>query len=95
MSIMAAIEEANTCSGGLCASETSFLPIYIFSNVNDGVPTQSCHSSLVDLIESNFNTYLLGFVIPLAETCFVVGFYMLIFLSKLRKLCCKKKKKGD
>ena len=54
--ILANIEETNQCSGGLCpSSESDFLPIYLFSNVNDGVPNKSCHESLSDLIESNLS----------------------------------------
>ena len=96
MNIMAAIEETNTCSGGLCATnETDFMSIYVFSNVNDGVPTQSCHESLTDLVRSNFSTYKLGFIVPLVETCLVVAFYMMIILTKFKNLCCKDKKKED
>jgi len=39
VNIMKAIEEENECSGGFCSSNVdSFLPIYVFSNINDGLP---------------------------------------------------------
>lgn len=53
--IMAAIEEANQCSGGFCSlnrtdGKLDVLPIYVFSNVNDGVPQRGCHPFVQDLI---------------------------------------------
>jgi len=51
MKIMALIEEQYLCSGGLCSNDTrDMLPIYVFSNVNDGVPTESCHDGLKEYI---------------------------------------------
>jgi hypothetical protein len=42
--IMAGVEEAYKCSGGMCGQPS--LPIYVFSNVNDGVPKVGCHKFL-------------------------------------------------
>ena len=94
ISIMQSIEESNICSGGICKDDSMSLPIFIFSNVNDGVPSQGCHSSLEDHIMSNLNTYWWGFIVPLVETCFVTIVYMLLLLNRMRLFCCKNKKKN-
>ena len=45
MKMLADIEETYSCSGGICPGEdqSNFYHIYIFSNVNNGVPKESCH----------------------------------------------------
>jgi hypothetical protein len=44
MAFLAYIEENNQCSGGIC--KDGYEPIYVFSNVNNGVPKQSCHTAI-------------------------------------------------
>ena len=90
---MRTLEEANECSGGLCSSNpNTTLPTYLFSNVNDGLPTKSCHPFLSDLILGNMRFYRLGFVLPLVVTVVANCIYTLIFLRRLWKVCCSKKK---
>ena len=94
MEVMAAIEESNECSGGLCSSNpNTTLPTYLFSNVNDGVPTLSCHPFVKELILGNISFYRLGFVLTLSITVVANCIYTLIFLRRLWKLCCNRKKK--
>ena len=90
---MKELEEDNNCSGGFCVDEP--LPIYVFSNVNDGVPEQSCHEAVSDMVISNVNGYLIGFAIPLAECCVVVGAYCLLILWACFGKCFRKKAKGE
>jgi hypothetical protein len=94
---MATIEEAHQCSGGLCNKTRSdgtldVLPIYVFSNVNDGVPKSGCHKHIQSLIEDNFSTYKYGFVIALLETSLITFFYMVVIIRRLYKFCCRKKR---
>jgi hypothetical protein len=92
MQVLANIEETYQCSGGICDAN-EVLPIFVFSNVNDGLPSKSCTEGLNELIISNVDTYLYGFIVPLAETVIVAAAYTFIVISKLWRKCCRKSKK--
>mmetsp|Transcript_41951 Transcript_41951/g.64234 ORF Transcript_41951/g.64234 Transcript_41951/m.64234 type:complete len:126 (+) Transcript_41951:686-1063(+) len=99
MSIMKSIEEEYECSGGFCHEDDvkDFLPIYVFSNVNDGIPNKSCHGPVQDIIMSNLNMYYYGFLIPYILSIVVICGYSLILLTRVWNFCCrfKKKKQND
>ena len=45
--LMAGLEEKKQCSGGI-SDPSKKLPLYLFSNVNNGVPKYSCHEFIVE-----------------------------------------------
>ena len=96
MKILKNLEETYSCSGGLCdgGDENNFLPTYVFSNINNGIPTKSCHASLKHLVITDLDSYLLGFIIPLFEAVSVTVIYSGLILYKIWKKCCHRKKKA-
>jgi len=95
MQILKNLEETNECSGGLChgGDENNYLPTYVFSNINNGIPSKSCHASLKHLIMTDLDSYMLGFIIPLFEAVSVTIIYTCIILNRIWKKCCQSKKK--
>lgn len=47
MELMGSLEEDKQCSGGI-RDPNQILPLYMFSNVNNGVPKFSCHTFIVE-----------------------------------------------
>jgi len=66
----------------------------VFSNVNDGVPSESCSQYVRNLFQQSLNSYFFGFLFPMVETTAVIGVYSLIIVFRLYKKCCNKKKKN-
>ena len=97
MKILKNLEETNECSGGLCdgGDESNFLPTYVFSNINNGIPTKSCHKSLRHLVITDLDSYLLGFIIPLFEAVSVTFVYTCLILYRIWKKCCHRKRKAN
>ena len=85
MEFRAMIEEANQCSGGICTE--GFDPLYVFSNVNNGVPKSSCHEAIADKIKSQIKMMKAGFVVPLTLTVSVVFVYFAAILYRGYKSC--------
>jgi len=68
---MAQIEEANACSG-ICSDGTDQPgPIYVFSNVNDGVPESSCIAALRDYVLGNVEMFVYMLVLVACMACLV------------------------
>jgi hypothetical protein len=85
MSMLADIEEQWSCSGGICPGEnntSTFLPIYIFSNVNNGVPKESCHKHIAAVITGRVDMYLLGFIICTSISLLTVVCYLLVVMYR-------------
>jgi len=90
MKLLARLESSNQCSGGFCnQDENSHWPFYVFSNVNNGAPIESCHKSLRAIIMGNISSYLMGFAMALTLTVIVVGGYVLILLNRIYSYCDK------
>ena len=93
MELLAGIEEEYSCSGGICPAqdESNFLPIYVFSNVNNGVPKESCHTHIADVIGGRVNLYFMGFVICLSIDVLIMAVYISVILYRgfksLRNYC--------
>ena len=90
--ILADLETTKKCSGGICNSNdtSQHLPIYMFSNVNDGIPETSCHESLKDLMMKEVNMYLISFALALSFTVIVVFVYFIILLHRIHSYCKKR-----
>ena len=97
MKLLAKLESSKQCSGGFCTSkeENSHWPLYVYSNVNDGVPTNSCHEHVRAIILGNVSNYLLGFGMALSLTVIVVGGYFLVFLFRIYSYCDKQAQKRE
>ena len=97
MDLLSKIEEEFSCSGGICPGQdpNAFLPIYIFSNVNNGVPKESCHQHIANVINGRVNMYFMGFAICLAIALMILGVYFSSVLYRafksLRNYCNKNK----
>lgn len=89
MEILAELETNEKCSGGLCKSNdtSQHLPLYMFSNVNDGVPETTCHEGLREIMVQEVDTYLYSFAFALSLTVIVVLFYFLVFLGRIYHYC--------
>jgi hypothetical protein len=94
MAILKNLEENNMCSGGFCNSDGGkMLPIYVFSNINDGLPKSNCHDSLKKLIMSTLDHYRMGFIVTLCEAVIVTATYSCVIMYKVYIKCCSKSEK--
>jgi hypothetical protein len=91
LALLKEIEETNECSAGFCSDQPS--AFYLFSNLNDGIPKNSCHEPVADMIRGTVNVFLFAFIIPLAECCLVSSAYGFIILFKICKKMCYRKTK--
>jgi len=82
LSLLKWVEEQFSCSG-LCSHQK----IYLFSDVNNGVPKGSCYSRLRDWIKEHFLTYAIVFI--------SIGSYMLLMVFVGCGLCCKKPEESN
>lgn len=77
LSLLTWVEKQFSCSG-LCSAQK----IYLFSDVNHGVPKGSCYTQLRNWIKEHFLTYAIVFI--------SIGSYMLLMVFVSCGLCCKK-----
>jgi len=67
--------------------------------VNNGVPKESCHKHIADIINGRVNMYFMGFSICLSIALITMGVYVSAILYRasksLRNYCKKSKQKSD
>jgi hypothetical protein len=86
LGLLAKLEEKKQCSGGI--SDPNYkLPIYLFSNVNNGVPKYSCHQFIIEQISDNMHAFLAGVVIMLIFNYGFIGGFVLVLLLKIWRAC--------
>jgi hypothetical protein len=97
MEIMKNLEEQYECSGGLCdnGDSSQFLAHYVFSNVNDGLPSKTCHESVVNLIQGNISVYKMGFQVALYESMGASIIFALVVAYRFWIKCYRLAKKKD
>ena len=93
LGLLADLEKKKQCSGGI--SDPNFkLPLYLFSNVNNGIPKYSCHQFIVEQISDNMHAFLAGTVIMLIFNYgYMIGFMLVLFLKIWRY--CRRNKGGN
>ena len=67
--------------------------------MNNGVPKESCHKHIANIIDGRVNMYFMGFSICLAVALITMGVYVCAILYRvtksLRNYCKKNKEKSD
>ena len=97
MEIMKTLEEKHECSGGICddGDSNQLLAYYVFSNVNDGVPKNTCHESVSNLIQGNISVYKMGFQLALYESMGATIIFSLVILYRFWIKCYRLARKKD
>lgn len=93
LGLLATIEEKKQCSGGI-SDPNQKLPLYLFSNVNNGIPKYSCHQFIVEQISDNMHAFLAGVVIMLIFNYGFMGGFLLVLLVKVWR-ACRRTKSGN
>jgi len=92
MDLMGSLEEDKHCSGGVL-DPNKILPLYMFSNVNNGIPKFSCHTFIVEQIEDNMSKFRAGLVTMVVIEFGFIGGFGFFLLFKCWKFCPSKQKK--
>jgi hypothetical protein len=66
------------------------LPLYLFSNVNNGVPKFSCHEFLIEQIKDNMNAFRAGLIVMLVIEFSFLGGFLIVVSCKCKKACDKR-----
>eukprot|EP00347_Sterkiella_histriomuscorum_P001366 403372312 len=81
------IEEDYDCSG-VCKQADKF----IFSNINDGIPKQSCLEPLKNHVLENIKIYLIVFAVITGQILIANFIMSVMCIVKCKRRCCPKKK---
>ena len=103
--VLAALEDAHTCSG-ICRGidDDKPLDLFVFANLNDGRPVNSCKGPLSDLVEEHIEDFSMLYLVGAGMSGTMLGLLILILVCQIwlfcRKKCgrpaaLKKKKRAD
>lgn len=83
--LLSEIEEANQCSG-VCRNPGYF----IFSNVNNGLPKQTCKEAIANEFQKSVTTVVATNVTTTVVTAVLLGFVVLLFIKRIYDRCFSK-----
>lgn len=89
MEMLEKLEEKKQCSGGISNPDEK-LHLYLFSNVNNGVPKYSCHEFVVEQIKDNMNAFRAGLILMLVVEFGYIGGFLVVLLIKCKNRFSKK-----
>ena len=95
----AMIEREDKCSGICNGIEDQPVDFYLFSNINDGIPSKTCKSALSNLVEENIWYFQKLYLSVAVFTGVMLSIVFLILVCSCwlycRRKCCGKNKKTD
>ena len=97
--LMAKIEEENSCSGVCEAGDEKPGALYVFSNVNDGTPKNSCKQAIRTHVIGNIDHFsnllvAIAFLASLMQLIMVVILFFRCYKFCTRKRRRQKEKEG-
>ena len=95
----AEVEEQHICSGICNGVSDEPLDIFLFSNVNDGLPLVSCRVGLHEQIRNNIWYFEKVYLVVIIMSGVMIGLLGLILFCQCflccRQKCCKKGSRAD